>query len=56
MKVLPSIEEVRELAKNGEYDVVPVSCEILSDFTTPIETIRILNRIDSCIYALICPG
>lgn len=52
MKVLPSIEEVRELAKNGEYDVVPVSCEILSDFTTPIETIRILKTVSTHAYML----
>ena len=44
MKVVPSVEEVRELAATGKYDVVPVSCEILSDFTTPIETIRILKN------------
>ena len=43
MKVVPSIEEVRAFAAEGKYDVVPVSCEILSDFTTPIETIRMMN-------------
>ena len=52
MKVVPSIEEVRELAKTGRYDVVPVSCEILSDFTTPIETIRILKNASTHAYML----
>ena len=52
MKVMPSIEEVRELAKTGKYDVVPVSCEILSDFTTPIETIRILKNASTHAYML----
>ena len=52
MKVVPSIEEVRELAKTGKYDVVPVSCEILSDFTTPIETIRILKNCSTHAYML----
>ena len=52
MKVVPSIEEVRELAKSGKYDVVPVSCEILSDFTTPIETIRILKNASTHAYML----
>ena len=52
MKVVPSIEEVRELAKTGKYDVVPVSCEILSDFTTPIETIRILKNASTHAYML----
>ena len=37
MNILPKIEEVRELAKKAEYKVVPLSCELLSDFITPIE-------------------
>ena len=52
MKVVPSIEEVRELASTGKYDVVPISCEILSDFTTPIETIRILKNASTHAYML----
>ncbi len=52
MKVVPSIEEVREFARTGKYDVVPVSCEILSDFTTPIETIRILKNASTHAYML----
>ena len=52
MKVVPSIEEVREFAKTGKYDVVPVSCEILSDFTTPIETNRILKNASTHAYML----
>ena len=52
MKTVPSIDEVRELAKTGKYDVVPVSCEILSDFTTPIETIRILKNASTHAYML----
>ena len=52
MKVVPSIEEVRKLAATGRYDVVPVSCEILSDFTTPIETIRILKNASTHAYML----
>ena len=52
MKVVPSIEEVRKLAATGKYDVVPVSCEILSDFTTPIETIRILKNASTHAYML----
>ena len=52
MKIVPSIEEIREFAKSGKYDVVPVSCEILSDFTTPIETIRILKNASTHAYML----
>jgi len=38
MRFLPELDEVRRIAAAGLYDVLPVSCEILSDFTTPIET------------------
>ncbi len=34
MNVLPTQEEVRRIASTGKYKVIPVSCEILSDFTT----------------------
>ncbi len=52
MKVVPSIEEVRELAKSRKYDVVPLSTEILSDFTTPIEVVRILKSVSTHAYML----
>ena len=52
MKVVPSIEEVRAYAAEGKYDIVPVSTEILSDFTTPIETIRILKNASTHAYML----
>lgn len=31
MNILPSLEEVKQIAATGEYNVLPVSCEILSD-------------------------
>ena len=37
MKISPTLTEVKEIAKTGKYDILPVSCEILSDFITPIE-------------------
>ena len=43
MKVLPTLSEAMEIAANGKYDVLPLSCELLSDFTTPIEAMRILK-------------
>ena len=52
MKILPALEEVRRIAAAREYDVLPVSCEILSDFTTPIETMRILKNVSSHCYML----
>ena len=52
MKILPDIEEVKRIASCGRYDVVPVSCEILSDFTTPIETLKKLKNVSEHCYIL----
>ena len=52
MKISPSLEEVRRIAADGKFDVLPVSCEILSDFTTPIEAMRILKNASTHCYML----
>ncbi len=52
MHVEPSLDEMRQIAATGQYDVAPVSCEILSDFITPIETMRILKNVSTHCYLL----
>ena len=52
MQLKPSLEEAMELAQSGEYKVLPVMCEMLSDFTTPIETMRILKNVSTHCYLL----
>lgn len=52
MKIQPALAEVKQIAATGKYDVVPVSCEILSDFTTPIETMRVLKNVSTHCYML----
>ncbi len=52
MKIVPSIEEIKKTASLGEYKVVPVSTEILSDFITPIELMRKLKNVSSHCYML----
>lgn len=52
MKPSPSLEEVKKIAAAGKYNVLPVSCEILSDFTTPIETLKILKNVSTHCYLL----
>ena len=52
MNVLPSLQEVKEIAAKGDYKVVPVSCEMLSDFTTPIETLKVLKNLSNHCYML----
>ena len=48
----PSIEEIKEIAKNVEYKRIPVSYELFSDIATPIEVLRILKGISNHCYML----
>ncbi|MBO4324586.1 MAG: anthranilate synthase component I [Lachnospiraceae bacterium] len=52
MNIFPDYEEVKQLAATGKYDVIPVSGEILSDFITPIEALRILKNISKHTFML----
>lgn len=52
MKILPEFDEVQKIAAGGIYRVLPVSCEILSDFTTPIETIKRLKNVSTHCFML----
>ncbi len=52
MNFYPELEAVEELKKTGKYDVAPVSCEILSDFITPIEAIRVLKNVSNHVFML----
>lgn len=52
MNILPKLSEVKRLAEEGRYNVVPISCEILSDFITPIETMKILKNVSTHCYML----
>ena len=52
MNVMPSLETVREIAAAGEYKMLPVSCEILSDSYTPIEVLRVLKNVSTHCYLL----
>ncbi len=52
MKIFPDMNEVKRLAETGNYDVVPVSTEILSDSCTPIEVLRILKNVSTHCYML----
>lgn len=52
MNYSPSFEKVKEIADAGIYDILPVSCEILSDICTPIEALRILKNVSRHCYIL----
>ena len=50
MKFFPELEEVKKIAADGKYRVLPVSCEMLSDFTTPIETMKTVSYTHLDVY------
>ncbi|MDE6678859.1 MAG: anthranilate synthase component I, partial [Ruminococcus sp.] len=52
MKFLPEFDKVKEFADTGKYDILPVSCEIMSDICTPIEAVRILKNVSTHCYML----
>lgn len=52
MKISPSLSQVKRIAATGQYHVLPVSLEILSDFATPIETMKILKNVSTHCYML----
>ncbi len=52
MNIFPTLEEVKRIADTGQYDILPVSTEILSDFITPIETMKILKNVSTHCYML----
>ena len=51
MDIRPSLDELKNMNLDG-YKVAPVSTEILSDFTTPIETLRVLKAASAHVYML----
>ncbi len=52
MKFLPELEEAVKLKNESEYKIVPISTEILSDITTPIEVMKKLKSVSSHCYML----
>ncbi len=52
MKYYPSKETIREIAQTGKYKVLPLSCELLSDFTTPIEVMKVLKNVSTHCFLL----
>lgn len=52
MNIVPGLEEVLSIAAEGKYDVLPLSAEILSDFITPIEALKILKNNSTHCYML----
>lgn len=52
MKIQPDYSEIRTAAAAGQYKVYPIHCELLSDFCTPIEALRILKNVSTHCFLL----
>lgn len=52
MHFSPTLNTVKDLAASGQYNVIPVSTEILSDICTPIEAMKILKNVSTHCYML----
>lgn len=47
-----TLDEAKKIAAEGDYKVIPISCEVFSDVKTPIEVLRILKNISRHVYML----
>ncbi len=52
MKIHPTRDEALAYAASGEYRVLPVCCECLADFATPIQALKILKNVSTHCYLL----
>jgi len=52
MKLNLSLEECKNLSREGAYGVIPLATEIYGDAKTPIEILRILKRVSRHVYLL----
>ena len=52
MKIITDYAKLKETIAEGVYDIVPVAAEILSDFITPIEALKVLKNNSTHAYML----
>ncbi|MDE7364247.1 MAG: anthranilate synthase component I [Ruminococcus sp.] len=52
MNFIPEYSKVKEIAESGEYSIIPISSEILSDICTPIEALMKLKNVSTHCYML----
>lgn len=48
----PSLEQVKQIASQGDYRRIPVCMEMLSDSYTPVEVMKILRKVSRHCYLL----
>ena len=46
----PGLEELKTIAKNSDYDILPVSQELFADIKTPIAVLKALKNVSDCCF------
>ena len=50
--MFPSLNEVKEICKSGDYGIVPITKELYADHTTPIEVLKVLKNVSNHCFVL----
>ena len=50
--IRPSREEAETIIRTGQYGVIPLSMELYSDSTTPIQILKTLKKVSRHCYLL----
>ena len=52
MKINLTTDEVKQIASTGDYDIIPICTELLSDIKTPVQVLRSLMNVSEHCYML----
>ena len=52
MKINASLDDVKRIAAQGDYDIVPICTQLLSDIKTPVQVLRSLMNVSKHCYML----
>lgn len=52
MKINLTPDEVKQIAATGDYDIIPICTELLSDIKTPVQVLRSLMKVSEHCYML----
>ncbi len=52
MKIFPTLAQAEQIAAGGDYQCIPISCQLYADEYTPIRVLRKLKNVSSHCYLL----
>lgn len=52
MKISHTVDEIKNICKDKEFDIFPISTDVVGDLTTPIKLIKILKQYSKHAYLL----